>query len=298
MRRIQLSDADCAIAQALDVVGDWWTLLIVRDVARGRHRFDDLQAGLGMSRKVLAERLKMLVDREVLARHAYLAHPPRHEYRLTSTGQALLPVLVALQDFGSTWVLGDGTLSATAPIDSAETHRVRALVGTVLPAMRLPLAGGAAIDPVAATPYTVIYCYPGTGTPGGAGHPPGWAAIPGAVGCSLEACTYRDRLAEFAALGATVHGISTQRSDEQAAFADAERIGFPLLSDAGLEFVAALRLPTFRAAGTDRLKRLTLVIDERRVVRGVLYPIADVAGSVSDALALVSTLAAGSGRLA
>jgi len=139
----------------------------------------------------------------------------------------------------------------------------------------------------------VVYCYPGTGTPGGVGHPPGWAAIPGAVGCSLEACTYRDRLAEFAALGATVHGVSTQRSDEQAAFADAERIGFPLLSDAGLEFVAALRLPTFRAAGTDRLKRLTLVIDEHRVVRGVLYPIADVTGSVSDALALISTLAAG-----
>jgi DNA-binding HxlR family transcriptional regulator/peroxiredoxin len=289
LRRTDLSDADCAIAQALDVVGDWWTLLILRDVARAIRRFDDLQAELHVSRKVLAERLKMLVERDVLARHAYLEHPPRYEYRLTPAGHALLPVLVALQDFGATWLLGDGTLSATSNVDSTEARRVRGLVGTVVPAMRLASVNGA-VDPVAGTAYTVVYCYPGTAVPGGANHPPGWSSIPGAVGCHLEACTYRDRIDEFAERGATVYGISTQRADEQATFAAGERIPFPLLSDAGLDFVTALRLPTFRAAGTDRVKRLTMVLDARRVVRGVLYPIADVTGSVEDALALVDSL--------
>lgn len=61
-QRTSLADADCAIAQALDVVGDWWTLLIVRDTARGVHRFDALQEELGVSRKVLTERLRLLVD--------------------------------------------------------------------------------------------------------------------------------------------------------------------------------------------------------------------------------------------
>lgn len=61
-QRTSLADADCAIAQALDVVGDWWTLLIVRDTARGVHRFDALQQELGVSRKVLTERLRLLVD--------------------------------------------------------------------------------------------------------------------------------------------------------------------------------------------------------------------------------------------
>ncbi len=61
-QRTSLADADCSIAQALDVVGDWWTLLIVRDTARGVHRFDALQQELGVSRKVLTERLRLLVE--------------------------------------------------------------------------------------------------------------------------------------------------------------------------------------------------------------------------------------------
>jgi peroxiredoxin len=131
----------------------------------------------------------------------------------------------------------------------------------------------------------VLYCYPGTRMPGS-------RDIPGAAGCTLESCTYRDRLAEFAALGAAVRGVSTQRPAEQAEFAAAERIQFPLLSDADLELAMALRLPTFRAGGTVRLKRITLVVDRDRTVRGVLYPVPDVTGSVEDALGLVRELAA------
>jgi len=66
VRYSEIADTECAIAQALSVVGDWWTLLVVRDVAGGLHRFDELHAELGMSRKVLAERLAALVDHDVL----------------------------------------------------------------------------------------------------------------------------------------------------------------------------------------------------------------------------------------
>jgi hypothetical protein len=88
-----------------------------------------------------------------------------------------------------------------------------------------------------------------------------------------------------------IDGVSTQRPDELAAFARSQDIGFPLLSDADLDLVTALRLPTFRAVGVDRLKRLTLLLDRERIVRGVLYPIADPAGSVDDALALLDARA-------
>lgn len=289
MRRTDLSDAECAIAQALEVVGDWWTLLVVRDVARGVHRFDALQRELGVSTKVLTERLKLLVNHGVLARDPYSQHPPRYEYRLTEAGRGLLPVLVALQDWGATWVLGDGTTSATTEPSSAEARRVHNLVGTPIPPLTLPSTGDARVDPVADTPFTVLYCYPGTAIPGVTMHPPGWDQVPGAAGCTLESCTYRDRLDEFTARGATVFGVSTQRTDEQAAFARAEHIQFPLLSDAELALVTALRLPTFRVGSIDRLKRVTLVVDRDRIVRGCLYPIPDVTGSVTDTLALLDT---------
>ncbi|MEE6310301.1 winged helix-turn-helix transcriptional regulator [Plantactinospora veratri] len=278
-RRTDSGDPECAIAHASEVIGDWWSLLLLRDVARGRHRFEELRAGLGVSRKVLTERLHRLVEDGVLERHPYSDRPPRHEYRLTARGRGALPILVALQDWGDRWLLGDGEPTATTGTDTAEARRVSALVGT-----RIPELTG--FDPVAATPFTVLYCYPGTGMPGG-------TEIPGAAGCTLESCTYRDRLDEFARHGAAVRGVSTQRTAEQAAFAAAERIQFPLLSDAELEFASALRLPTFRAGGTVRLKRLTLVVDAGRTIRAVRYPIPDVTGGVAETLRLVRALAAG-----
>ncbi|MFJ6461130.1 winged helix-turn-helix transcriptional regulator [Streptomyces sp. NPDC091387] len=285
--RTSLADADCAIAQALDVVGDWWTLLIVRDTARGVHRFDALQHELGVSRKVLTERLRLLVEADVLSREPYQERPARYEYRLTPRGRALLPVLIALQDWGDAWVTGDGATMATTQESSQEAARVHALVGTRLPELSLPFHTGGEHDPVAAaTPYTVLYFFPGAyARP--ESYPPDWSGIPGARGCTLESRTYRDQLAEFTAAGATVHGVSTQRPDEQRAFAEAERLRFPLLSDAGLELTAALRLPTFRAAGISRLKRLTLVVDRDRTVREALYPITDIEQSVRAALAAV-----------
>jgi DNA-binding HxlR family transcriptional regulator/peroxiredoxin len=287
VRYRDLADADCAIAQALAVVGDWWSLLIVRDVAGGHVRFDDLQQELGVSRKVLSERLKTLVDHDVLELRPYSEHPPRHEYHLSVKGRGLLPVLIALQDWGGRFLMGDGTTTATTTPRSDEARRVRALVGRPVPRVSLSAPGGASSDPLAANRWTVLYCFPGAYAPGHGSYPEGWGDIPGARGCTVESRMFRDSLDLFRKRNADVVGISTQRADELAAFANHERIPFPLLSDADLELAAALRLPTFRAAGSDRLKRLTLIIDDERVVRGALYPVADPATAPEDALAIL-----------
>lgn len=286
MRYAELSDAGCAIAQALGVVGEWWTLLIVREVAGGRYRFDELHAELGLSRKILAERLLALVENGVLVKQLYCSRPPRYEYHLTLMGQGLLPVLVALQDWGSRFVLGDGSLTATTRPRSAEARRVHGLVGSKIPPVTLRDLTGGRRDPVADSDWTVLYCYPGAYATD-AGYPSRWAEIPGAQGCTLESVTYRDRVGEFAVRGAQVFGVSTQQPRDQAAFAARQKIPFPLLSDQELQLAAALRLPTFRAAGADWLKRITLLVRGDREIRGVLYPLPDPVGSVEDALALL-----------
>ena len=83
----------CSIAQTLEVVGEWWTLLIVRDVLLGLRRFDEIQDRLGIARNVLAQRLDLLVEHDVLTRRAYQERPLRHEYVLTERGRDLWPVL-------------------------------------------------------------------------------------------------------------------------------------------------------------------------------------------------------------
>ncbi|GAA2487809.1 winged helix-turn-helix transcriptional regulator [Terrabacter carboxydivorans] len=275
-RRHAQPDDSCGIAHAVGVLGDPWSLLVLRDVAGGRMRFDQLVAETGISRKVLTQRLDALVADGILERRVYSERPLRHEYVLTAVGRGALPVLGALQEFGDTWLLGDGAPDAGAATDSNEAARVAALVGQAVPRLHT-------LEPVSGEALTVVYCYPGNAFPGA-------DEIPGGIGCTLESCTYRDRLGEFAALGAAVVGVSTQRPSEQAAFAAANGIRFPLLSDADLELTTALRLPTFRAGGATRLKRQTLVVDRDRVVRATLFPIPDVTGSVEDALRLVREL--------
>jgi DNA-binding HxlR family transcriptional regulator/peroxiredoxin len=292
VKHSELADADCAIAQALAVVGDWWTLLVVRDVAGGIHRFDGLQAELDVSRKTLTERLASLVEHGVLEKRPYVDRPPRYEYHLTEMGRGLLPVLIALQDWGGRHLLGDGTLTATTPPGSVEAKRVHDLVGQQVPALRLTDAHDRPADPVGDSSWTVLYCFAGAYARSDRGYPPGWSDIPGAAGCTLESVTYRDRLPELTGAGAVVHGVSTQRPDQLRAFERSQRLGFPLLSDADLTLAAALRLPTFRAGGVDRLKRATLIIDAERTIREVVYPVPDPAGSVGDVLTLLARLTA------
>jgi DNA-binding HxlR family transcriptional regulator len=103
MRLTSLADRKCPIARTLDVVGEWWTLLIVRDALRGTRRFDDFQASLGLARSVLTARLAKLTEHGILERHSYCEHPPRYEYELTAKGRALFPVIAALIGWGDQW---------------------------------------------------------------------------------------------------------------------------------------------------------------------------------------------------
>ncbi len=98
----------CSIQRSLEILGDRWTILIMRDAFRGIRRFDDLRRDLGIARPVLADRLKHLVDAGVLERRRYCDHPPRDEYRLTPMGAALSPTLVALMRWGDEWLSSDG----------------------------------------------------------------------------------------------------------------------------------------------------------------------------------------------
>jgi DNA-binding HxlR family transcriptional regulator len=96
----------CSIARALELVGERWTLLIIRNVYLGIHRFDQLQEQLGIARNVLASRLDGLTASGVLERRPYGARPVRNEYRLTEKGRALWPVLVELMQWGDQFVPG------------------------------------------------------------------------------------------------------------------------------------------------------------------------------------------------
>jgi DNA-binding HxlR family transcriptional regulator len=107
------ADADeappnCSIAAALNIVGDRWTILILRDAFRGIRRFDEFQRDLDIARPVLAERLKRLVAAGLMHKHEYQSQPVRYEYRLTRMGFELSPALVALMRWGDAW-LADGS---------------------------------------------------------------------------------------------------------------------------------------------------------------------------------------------
>lgn len=166
-RELRVQDAQCSIAQAAAVVGDWWSLLVVREVARGHRRFDELLGELGISRKVLTERLRHLVEHGVLAREPYQAGPVRHEYVLTDAGWALAPVLITMQDWADRWLLGDGSLTGVAEPASTEAARVHALLGTRVPApLFLPSHGGASADEMATGTTTAHRTAPNGRAPG------------------------------------------------------------------------------------------------------------------------------------
>jgi DNA-binding HxlR family transcriptional regulator len=98
----------CSVAGALEVIGERWSLLIVRDVMNGNRRFGTLQRSLGVARNVLSARLQRLVEEGILERRAYQESPPRHEYFLSEKGLDLWPALVALQGWGDRHSSGPG----------------------------------------------------------------------------------------------------------------------------------------------------------------------------------------------
>jgi DNA-binding HxlR family transcriptional regulator len=107
MQRTRLADVTCSIARALDVVGEWWTLLVVRDLALGVTRFEDIRRDLGIASNVLTDRLDTLLTAGVVSRRPYQTNPVRHEYTLTPKGADLMPVLYALLRWGDTWSAGE-----------------------------------------------------------------------------------------------------------------------------------------------------------------------------------------------
>jgi peroxiredoxin len=146
------------------------------------------------------------------------------------------------------------------------------LPGLALPQIRLPSTSGRLVDLGAlGAGRTVIYCYPRTGRPGEP-LPDGWDAIPGARGCTPQACAFRDHHRELAALGADVYGLSTQTTEYQREMAERLHLPFEVLSDAEFALIEALRLPTFEAGGMRLVKRLTLIVRDGRVEH-VFYPV-------------------------
>jgi DNA-binding HxlR family transcriptional regulator len=107
MQRTRFGDMACSIARTLDVIGEPWSPLILRNVYVGTTRFEQLQQELGISRKVLAERLKWLVESGVLDRTEYSSRPLRHEYTLTAKGRELCDLLLVMVRWGDRWTAGD-----------------------------------------------------------------------------------------------------------------------------------------------------------------------------------------------
>lgn len=154
--------------------------------------------------------------------------------------------------------------------DGAADH----LAGLPLPEVSLPASDGASVSLRGlGRGRSILYFYPLTGRPG-VDLPEGWDAIPGARGCSTEACNFRDHFAQLHEAGAThVFGVSSQHSDYQAEVASRLRLPFTMLSDERFQLADELRLPVFAAPGHARLyKRLTLVVADG-VIEKVFYPI-------------------------
>ena len=136
MRRTQLRDDPCSIARALDVVGDAWTMLILRDALLGVSRFDDFASRLGIPRATLTARLDHLCETGVFAEVAYQDSPVRYDYVLTEKGAGLRPVVVTLLQWGDRW----------ARDDDPPTHLVDDQTGRRLDPVLVDRASGTPLD--------------------------------------------------------------------------------------------------------------------------------------------------------
>ncbi len=127
MRRTRFDRAPCPIARATDLVGDWWTPILLRNACAGQKRFDDFQQSLGVPRAILARRLSRLVHEGLLRKELYQEHPPRYEYRLTDKGRAFFDVLAAMWRWGEDWLWPDGKVPV-ALVDRETGKAVRPVV--------------------------------------------------------------------------------------------------------------------------------------------------------------------------
>jgi peroxiredoxin (alkyl hydroperoxide reductase subunit C) len=146
-------------------------------------------------------------------------------------------------------------------------------MGALIPDVPLRSTGGRLVSLARlGNVRTIVYAYPRTGRPGEPELTADWDSIPGARGCTPEACAFRDHHSELKAAGADVFGLSTQSTADQQELVARLHLPFPILSDEDLVLTRAMRLPTFSAADHTLLRRLTLVIRDRRVEH-VWYPV-------------------------
>jgi DNA-binding HxlR family transcriptional regulator len=127
VRRTRFDQWPCPIARTTDLIGDWWTPLVLRNAFAGQRRFDDFQQSLGVSRPVLAQRLARLVDEGLMEKVRYEEHPPRYEYRLTDKGREFWNVLAAMWRWGADW-LWEGDELPVMLVDRDTGEEVRPLV--------------------------------------------------------------------------------------------------------------------------------------------------------------------------
>ena len=153
--------------------------------------------------------------------------------------------------------------------DGAADH----LVGMIMPAIGLRATDDTVVDLSALKGRTVVFAYPRTGEPGKASLVEDWDMIPGARGCTPQACSFRDLFGELKAAGAAhVFGLSTQSNAYQTEMASRLHLPFAVLSDEKLELTGALRLPTMEIAGLTLIKRLAMIVDDARITH-VFYPV-------------------------
>ncbi|HEX7854870.1 MAG TPA: helix-turn-helix domain-containing protein [Sphingobium sp.] len=101
-----LAQENCSIARTISIIGDRWTMLILRDAFAGAKRFEEFQHGLGLSRAILTDRLSKLIDNFILTKIAYRQSPVRYEYQLTSKGEALFPIILTMAQWGDSYMRG------------------------------------------------------------------------------------------------------------------------------------------------------------------------------------------------
>jgi peroxiredoxin (alkyl hydroperoxide reductase subunit C) len=159
------------------------------------------------------------------------------------------------------------------------------LQGLAIPDVPLAATDGASVSFARLPGRAVVFAYPRTGVPGEISPVPDWDMIPGARGCTPQACAFRDLHKDLAAAGAAhVYGLSTQDTAYQREAAERLHLTFPLLSDERLALATALRLPTMQVGGMTLLKRLSVVIDDG-IIAKVFYPVFPPDRNAGDVLA-------------
>ena len=127
MRRTRFDDNPCPIARTADLLGDWWTPLVLRELLLGRSRFNDIQEALNINRTVLTQRLARLVDEGIVERHRYQDRPPRDSFVLTDKGRALWDVLSVMWQYGEQWLF-----DTPMPIEMYDKHSGERIEPTVI----------------------------------------------------------------------------------------------------------------------------------------------------------------------